>query len=62
MAVKFRLEFYESERGWGSDVWYNYYDTLDEALAARDECNRDNSGTHVPEYYIIARDITVVDV
>ena len=63
----FRVQFTESERGWGQKRWYEYYKTYKAAQKAINECNKKNQDdwdkTHVvPDYYIQASDeIVAVD-
>lgn len=51
-VVKFR----ESERGWGSDTWTTWYDSLEEARKVVSDTNKNNPVGHVPDYYICASD------
>ena len=44
----------ESERGWGSDSWYQFYDSYEEAHASYMEINKNNPTDHVPDYYVVA--------
>jgi len=54
-TTKYFVEYYESERGWGSDVWETAYDTKDEALAATKETNdKYMNKSYTPDYYIRA--------
>jgi hypothetical protein len=50
----FVVEYFESERGWGSDSWTREFDTQKEATEAVAHCNQDNPTDHVPGYYIVA--------
>lgn len=52
--IKYRVDYFESERGWGSDEWSSDYLTEELALAAVDECNKGNPTDHIPDYYIVA--------
>ena len=51
--IKFRVDFVESERGWGSEHYSDYYDT---ETAARDIVKETNnkycSTSYVPDFYI----------
>ena len=53
MTIKYRVNYYESECGWGSDSWNTDYGTEQEARDAYQECfdhyMRQNS---TPSYYI----------
>ena len=44
----------ESERGWGSDSWYQFFDSYEEAYSSYMEINKDNPTDHVPDYYMVA--------
>lgn len=51
----------ESERGWGSNSWYQFYDSYEEAHASYMEINKNNPTDYknnptdyVPDYYIVA--------
>lgn len=44
----------ESERGWGSDSWYQFFDSYEEAYASYMEINKDNPTDYVPDYYTVA--------
>lgn len=48
------VDFFESERGWGSDSWSNQYETEQEALDAVHACNKNNPTDHVPDHHIVA--------
>lgn len=52
--IKYRVKYYESERGWGSDSWNTDYPTQLEAENATNETNAKNVSTHAPDYYITA--------
>jgi hypothetical protein len=53
--AKHLVEFYESERGWGSETWVTEYDTYEQAQAVVYECNYKYMGKSViPDYYIKA--------
>lgn len=51
--MKHIVKFTESERGWGGEVWYNAYNSEEEAMKEVKECNKDLP-TMTPDYYIIA--------
>jgi hypothetical protein len=44
----------ESEQGWGSDSWYQFFDSYEEAYTSYMEINKDNPTDHVPDYYMFA--------
>lgn len=49
------VEYYESERGWGGEIWYRRYNSKQEADAAIKDCNGAlPRGDVVPDYYIRA--------
>jgi hypothetical protein len=52
--IKWRVNFLESERGWGQDTWHNDYDTKEAALKAEADCNAKNTSPTAPDYYIQA--------
>jgi len=59
--VLYKVRFTESERGWGSKSWWDYFETYQKAREAIDECNKRNQqdwdNTHrVPDYYIQCED------
>lgn len=57
------VEYYESERGWGGEIWYRRFDTKEEADAAIRDCNASlPSGNRTPDYYIKASYIGVDEV
>lgn len=55
------VQFTESERGWGGEVWFNTYSSEEEALKEVKECNKDLPAMTL-DYYIIAKYIGVMDV
>lgn len=60
--MKYRVKFYESERGWGSDTWTRDYPNESEALKAVIECNQKYMGQcSTPDYYIKATYIGAVE-
>lgn len=53
--IKYRVEYYESERGWGSDSWVTDYNSESEArLIVEDTNNKYCSSPITPDYYIKA--------
>lgn len=56
---KFRVEYVESERGWGQEYWHTDYDTKEEALSAVEDCNKDLPNV-APNWYIKATYVGVV--
>jgi len=61
--MKYRVKFYESERGWGSDTWTRDYANESDALQAVIECNAKYMWqTQTPDYYIKATYIGAVEV
>ena len=61
--TKYRVNFYESEAGWGSDSWNTDYTTEQEALKIVEETNAEYMGkTVTPIYYIKATYIGEVEV
>lgn len=51
--IKYRVNYFESERGWGTDSWDTDYDTEQEAREAYQECfNRFMTKQTTPDYYI----------
>lgn len=59
--TKHVVQFTESERGRGGEVWYSAYASEQEALKEVHECNNDLPTT-TPDYYIIAKYLGVMDV
>lgn len=53
-TIKYRVSYYESERGWGSDSWVTDYDTQLEAETAVAETNAKNVEKYAPDYYMTA--------
>lgn len=53
-VIKYRVQFHESERGWGSETWNVDFDTEIQALTAVKDRNKENPETFVPDYYIVA--------
>jgi hypothetical protein len=53
--IKYRVEYYESERGRGSDRWTTDYNSEKEAKDIVEETNLKYGGQAItPDYYIIA--------
>lgn len=51
--IRYRVHFYESESGWGSDEWTTDYLTEDEAKEAYQKCwDRHMNKASTPSYYI----------
>lgn len=57
----FRVLYFESERGWGSDTWELYYATFEEARDAFNWTNSKNTSITAPDYYIMATNIQEYD-
>lgn len=53
-TIKYRVSYYESERGWGSDSWYKDYETQVIAENAVAETNSKNVEKYAPDYYLTA--------
>ncbi len=53
MNTTYIVEYRESERGWGGEIWFNRFDTEHEARVAVYECN-DGLPDSAPDYYIVA--------
>ena len=54
MTFQYRITLRESERGWGSNDWHEYYDTPEEARDRINEVNSHNTAPVAPDYYIMA--------
>jgi hypothetical protein len=59
---KYRLLLTEYERGWGSTNEYCQFNTRLEAEAYREEINSKNTLESVPDYYVTASTIDIVEV
>lgn len=59
--MKHVVKYTESERGWGGEIWYQGFDTEDQAIDAITSCNKDNPESYVPDYYICAEYVGVTD-
>lgn len=54
--MKFRVEYWEYERGWGSKIeWVEDLDTYEQAIKYRDEFNSRNTKKEVPDWYMVAK-------
>lgn len=54
MAIKYRIQLVESERGWGREYWQETYDTYEEARERIRSVNAENTSMTVPDYYMMA--------
>lgn len=62
MNCKYRVEFWESERGWGRRLDYTKdYDSYEEAKKAQDDFNSRNTEDVVPDWYMFAEKPYLVD-
>lgn len=63
MAVKYQVCIIEHERGWGHRRNYEYFDTVEKAIAYRDHINMSNKPTDtVPDWYMTAeKEIKIVE-
>lgn len=57
---RYMISLMESERGWGQDYWFEYYDSYEEAKRRIDEVNSKNTTIRAPDYYIQAEEKIVV--
>ncbi|EJB4242347.1 hypothetical protein MT068_001419 [Salmonella enterica] len=48
------VKYTESERGWGGEIWYNSFDSEEEARMEVRDVNGRLPKDHVPDYYIQA--------
>ena len=54
--MKFKVNFWEYERGWGSRIDFTEtYDTYEKAAQVRDEFNAKNTEKVVPDWYMVAK-------
>jgi len=53
MAISHIVRYYESERGWGGEIWYRRFSTKEEALGEVEDCNN-RLPDECPDYYIFA--------
>lgn len=58
----YRVEFIESERGFGQKRECEDYDSKEEALLAVDRCNSFNKLGPAPDWYMVARYVGEVEV
>jgi hypothetical protein len=62
MDIKYRVNYFESEQGWGSDTWNVDVDTSEHAHKLVEECNAKNTSPTAPSYYIVASYVGPVEV
>lgn len=63
MTTKYRVDYYESESGWGSDSWSTYYDTEEEAKEEYQYFMKKYMGKpQAPDYYVCPTYIGAVEV
>ena len=55
------VQFTESDRGWGGEVWFNSYETEETARKEVYNCERDKTMI-TPDWYIHAEYLGVMDV
>lgn len=58
----YKVEFMESERGFGVRYEYEVYDTEKEALSVVERCNKSNIEESVPDWYMVATYLGAVDI
>lgn len=58
--AKWRVHMVESERGWGQDHWYEYFDTKEKADAHLTKINSKNTSNTAPDWYIAALSVEEV--
>ena len=56
MAVKYRIQLVESERGWGQEYWHEDYDTYQEAKERIRDVNSKNTDLIAPDWYMRAEE------
>lgn len=62
MNVKYCVDVWESERGWGRNLIESlFFDTKDAAVKYANDVNSKNTEDVVPDYYIYATDPYLVD-
>lgn len=62
MNVKYRVDVWESERGWGRNIIESlYFDNKSDANKYATSVNSKNNESVVPDYYIYATDPYLVD-
>jgi hypothetical protein len=49
-----KVHVHESERGWGSDSWDEFFDSHQEAIDYQKEINKNNPTDYIPDYYMVA--------
>jgi hypothetical protein len=60
--MKYRIQLVESERGWGQEYWYEFFDSITEAEKRIREVNSKNNEKFAPDWYIAAfPEITLVE-
>lgn len=62
IVTKWRVHYFESERGWGQDWWHNDFDTREEAKADFDWTNAQLNQPTVPDVYIKADSIEEIQI
>lgn len=63
MKAAYRITLWEMERGWGrSHLMDQDFDSLEAAVAYRNQENAKNTELHAPDYYVYADDPVLVDV
>lgn len=61
--TKYRVHYYESESGWGSESWNTDYDTEQEAKEKYQECyDQFMNKSQTPNYYIRPTYVGAVEV
>jgi len=62
MNCKYRVDFWEHERGWGRRIdFQKFYDSKEDALNAIKEFNAQNTESTVPDWYMLAKGPYLVD-
>lgn len=62
MKAAYRVDVFESERGWGrSHLDSRDFDSKEAATAYMESVNSKNNLPYVPDYYIFAEDPRLVD-
>ena len=62
MKAVYRVDVYESERGWGrSHLESHNFASKDEAVEYAKSINSQNNLPHVPDYYVFAEKPRLVD-
>lgn len=53
---RFRVDFWEYERGWGAKIdFIEYFDTYEEADERAKKFNSGNTAKEVPDWYMVAQ-------